>query len=199
MPRSRSRRGRFVPRTPSLGPSEPDDYAPSTPVVADVSLNDVCAMLASMNMSMTLSPTPVREVWEYEDVNSAGRRSVTISGTRTNPSTPSRRSAVAEPVITAPPRTPPDAEWVTPDSDKVNLALYYVVARGRCCGIFTDWGFVSPPVSGVPADVRFHFKRYTYAEALQRYEELKEEGEVRLVGRTARDVTRYGPPHLCIM
>lgn len=56
------------------------------------------------------------------------------------------------PIPTPPPAptSPPHNYWVTEDSEEVNHHKFYVVIRGRCCGIFVDWyapRFVVCPIS----------------------------------------------------
>ncbi|KAF6741397.1 hypothetical protein DFP72DRAFT_1084109 [Ephemerocybe angulata] len=97
------------------------------------------------------------------------------------------------------PSSPPSDKWVTPDSIRVNAPRFYVVIRGRCCGVFASWGYVSPLVYQLPKDERFFFMVTDYETALEEYTSAKNDGEVRLIGRTSRDIAKYGPPHLCIM
>jgi hypothetical protein len=89
--------------------------------------------------------TPAREFREFEGGPAARPTMQTPRGARTAPSTPSRcapnrapASAVA-PRPQVPPTNPPQGHWVTPGGPNTTRPKFYVVLRGRCCGVFWNW------------------------------------------------------------
>ncbi|KAH6893987.1 hypothetical protein BKA70DRAFT_796460 [Coprinopsis sp. MPI-PUGE-AT-0042] len=130
----------------------------------------------------------------------------TFSGARVHPasqigSSGARNLVLQEPTVQErpePPRSSPMLYWVYPEQ-AVTGKKYYVVVRGRACGVFANWIYVQDLIQG---DSLKNIVAYqgcnSFDDAWTMYQDAKARNSVRLVGRGDCERDIYGPDGDCI-
>ncbi|EAU86991.2 hypothetical protein CC1G_08462 [Coprinopsis cinerea okayama7 len=168
---------------------------PNATLTMNLDINVLAALVANMNLSITINATPA------SPASALTPPAIPPPPPPVVQAVPSAPAAVRSPVS---PIAPPSNFWVYPEDAKATdptVVKYYVVVRGRCCGVFTDWFYVSDLIDNLRSHCIFRSFR-SYEEAWAHYQLAKSRCTVRAIGRNGwlagHFDSLYGPAEDCV-
>ncbi|KAF6743252.1 hypothetical protein DFP72DRAFT_1080450 [Ephemerocybe angulata] len=82
---------------------------------------------------------------------------------------------------------------IIPPEFNPNASKFYVVAKGRAPGIYSDHGWASQLIEKLPFDQRRWCRVYSLADAWKYWDTQNAVGAIEITGRTPGDLETYGP------